>query len=92
MRLSHEYECFNWLDRLLITGTLPQDYTRHSIDNNFDVLPLIGAKQKLANHVMELFLSPSEERWATIFCSTTFGKKRDSRYPSCLGGNEETSR
>jgi heptosyltransferase-2 len=77
VRLSHEYECFNWLDRLLITGTLPQDYTRHSIDNNFDVLPLIGAKQKLANHVMELFLSPSEERWADDFLvkHKLFGKK-----------------
>ena len=58
MRISHEYECFTWLDRWLVTGTLPQDYTRHSIENNFDVLPLLGAKKKLPSHEMEIFLTP----------------------------------
>ena len=53
VRISHEYECFNWLDRWLVTGTLPQDYTRHSIDNNFAVLPMIGAQKKLSAHEME---------------------------------------
>ena len=67
VRLSHEYECFNWLDRWLVTGTLPQDYTRHSIDNNFDVLPLIGARKKLPAHEMEFFLTPDEERSAEDF-------------------------
>jgi ADP-heptose:LPS heptosyltransferase len=67
VRLSHEYECFNWLDRWLVTASLPQDYSRHSIDNNFDVLPLIGAKKKLAAHEMELFLTPEEERFADDF-------------------------
>ncbi|HEX9047926.1 MAG TPA: glycosyltransferase family 9 protein, partial [Verrucomicrobiae bacterium] len=28
VRISHVYECFTWLDRVLVTGTLPQDYTR----------------------------------------------------------------
>jgi len=67
VRLSHEYECFHSLDRLLITGTLPQDYNRHSIDNNFDFLPLIGAKPKLPVHEMELYLSPAEEHLAAEF-------------------------
>ena len=67
VRLSHEYECFNWLDRWLVTGTLPQDYKRHSIENNSDVLPLIGAKKKLPTHEMEFFLTPSEERFAEDF-------------------------
>ena len=67
VRISHEYDGFNWLDRWLVTGTLPQDYARHSIENNFDVLPLIGAKQKQAAHEMEFFLSPSEERFADDF-------------------------
>ena len=35
------------LDRWLVNQTLPQDYTRHSIENNFDALPLLGAKKKL---------------------------------------------
>ena len=66
-RISHEYECFRWLDRRLVTVTLPQDYTRHSIENNLDVLPLIGARRKLAAHEMELFLTPAEERFAENF-------------------------
>jgi ADP-heptose:LPS heptosyltransferase len=77
VRISHEYECFNWFDRWLVTGTLPQDYTRHSIENNFDVLPLIGAKKKLATHEMEFFLTPSEERFADDFLvkHKLFGQK-----------------
>ena len=67
VRISHEYECFSWLDRWLVTGTLPQDYTRHSIENNFDVLPLIGARKKLASHAMEFFLDPADERFAEEF-------------------------
>jgi len=77
VRLSHEYECFTWLDRWLVTGTLPQDYTRHSIENNFAVLPLIGAQQKLASHPLEFFLTPAEERQADDFLvrQKLFGKK-----------------
>jgi len=77
VRISHEYECFNALDRWLVTGTLPQDYTRHSIDNNFDVLPLIGAQKKLPAHAMEFFLTPSEERFADDFLvkHKLFGQK-----------------
>jgi heptosyltransferase-3 len=67
VRISHEYECFTWLDRWLVTGTLPQDYTRHSIENNFDMLPLIGAKVKLPAHEMELFLTPARKNGRTIF-------------------------
>ncbi|HEY5041844.1 MAG TPA: glycosyltransferase family 9 protein [Verrucomicrobiae bacterium] len=67
VRISHEYECFNWLDRWLVTGALPQDYSRHSIENNFDVLPLIGAKKKLPAHEMEFFLEPGDEHFADDF-------------------------
>jgi ADP-heptose:LPS heptosyltransferase len=67
VRLSHQYECFTWLDRWLITASLPQDYTRHSIENNSEVLPLIGAQKKLTGHTIELYLSPSDERQADDF-------------------------
>jgi len=67
LRISHEYECFGWLDRQLVNQTLPQDYTRHSIDNNFDVLPLLGAKVKLPVREMEIFLTQDEEDWADEF-------------------------
>jgi ADP-heptose:LPS heptosyltransferase len=77
VRVSHEYDRFNWLDRWLVTGSLPQDYTRHSIENNFDVLPLIGAQKKLPAHEMEFFLSASEERFADDFLvkHKLFGQK-----------------
>jgi ADP-heptose:LPS heptosyltransferase len=77
VRISHEYEGFNGLDRWLVTGTLPQDYTRHSIENNFDVLPLIGAQKKLPAHEMEFFLTPAEERFADDFLvkHKLFGQK-----------------
>ena len=56
-RISHSYECSGPLDPLLINRTLPQDYARHSIEQNFDVLPLLGGVKKLAAHGMEVFLS-----------------------------------
>ena len=67
VRISHEYDYFHWLDRWLVTGTLPQDYTRHSIENNSAVLPLIGARKKLAAHEMEFHLTPVEEKFADDF-------------------------
>lgn len=69
-RISHEYECFGWLDRKLVNQVLPQDYSRHSIENNFDVLPLLGAKVKLPSHKMEVFLMANEETFADEFLKT----------------------
>ena len=69
VRVSHEYECFGALDRLLVNRTLPQDYTRHSVENNFDVLSLLGAREKLPAHETEIFLTPDEEKWAGDFLS-----------------------
>jgi heptosyltransferase-2 len=69
VRISHEYECFTSIDHWLITGSLPQDYTRHSIENNFDILPLIGAEKKLPSHQLEIYLKPEEETFATDFIS-----------------------
>ena len=66
-RISHEYECFGALDRWLVNRTLPQDYTRHSIENNFAVLPLLGALLRLPTHQIEIFLTPDEEQWADDF-------------------------
>ncbi len=67
VRLSHEYENFHWFNRWLITGTLPQDYQRHSIENNLGILPLIGAQKKLPAHEMEIFLQPEDEAFADDF-------------------------
>lgn len=66
-RVSHEYECFGVFDRWFVNQTLPQDYTRHAVENNLASLPLIGATPKLPAHALEVFLTPEEERWADDF-------------------------
>jgi ADP-heptose:LPS heptosyltransferase len=77
VRISHEYECFNWLDRHLVNQTLPQDYTRHSVENNFDILPMLRGKVKLPSHQIEIFLTPDEEKFAEEFLAKNrlLGKK-----------------
>ncbi len=77
IRISHEYECFGWLDRQLCNRIISQDYTRHSIENNLDVLPLMGAHRTLADHKMEIFFTAAEEAWAEEFLTTNqlAGKK-----------------
>jgi heptosyltransferase-2 len=67
LRASHQYECSGLLDRLLVNRSLPQDYTRHAIENNLALLGLIGVKPVLAAHEYELFLTPAEGEWAKAF-------------------------
>jgi heptosyltransferase-3 len=76
-RISHEYECFNWLDRRLMNKTLPQDYSIHAAENNLAFLPLLGAKRKLPAHAFEIYLTPEEIKWADDFLARTkiAGKK-----------------
>jgi ADP-heptose:LPS heptosyltransferase len=58
-RLSHEYENQSWLDRWLVTRSLPQDYSVHVMENNARLLvPL------LPNPGYEVFLADDERRWA----------------------------
>jgi ADP-heptose:LPS heptosyltransferase len=66
-RVSHDYDHANELDHWLVNQTLPQDYQRHSADNNLALLQLVGAKPKLSKHHYELFLADTEENWATEF-------------------------
>ena len=67
VRISHEYECSGAVDRWLVNRTLPQDYEKHTIDNNFSLLPLMGARTLLANHEMNLRLTPAEDAWAAEY-------------------------
>src|SRR5262245_24314725 len=50
MRISHIYECSGVVDRLLVNRTLQQDYEKNSVEQNFDILPLIGARTILPSH------------------------------------------
>jgi heptosyltransferase-2 len=67
VRLGHEYECSGAFDRWLTNRTLPQDYTRHSVENNLSLLPFIGAKPLLPAHGCEIFLTGAEHAWAADF-------------------------
>ena len=67
VRLGHEYECSGALDRWLTNRTLPQDYTRHSAENNLSLLSLIQAKPVLPRHQYEIFLTDAEHAWAADF-------------------------
>ena len=78
LRVSHQYQYSGRLDRWLVNRTLPQDYTRHIIENNNALLPLLGARTRLPGHDMEIYLTAEEEAWAEAFVAThqLTGRKR----------------
>jgi heptosyltransferase-2 len=67
VRLSHEYECSGKLDRWLTNQTIPQDYARHSVDNNLALLSLLDVKPRLPTYHYEVFLTKTEQAWAADF-------------------------
>lgn len=67
IRISHQYDCSGLLDHLLVNRIRPQDYSRHTIENNLDLLSFLGASPKLVNHALEVHLTVEEERWADEF-------------------------
>lgn len=64
VRLSHEYENQSWMDRLLVTQSMPQDYSLHVMENNARLLGLLGLSPRLPSSGYEVFLSEEERRWA----------------------------
>src|SRR5207244_8474659 len=69
IRISHEYDHHGWLDRRLVTRTLPEDYTVHSVENNNRLLALLGRTPQLSAHEFEIFLTPAEQAWAAAFAA-----------------------
>jgi ADP-heptose:LPS heptosyltransferase len=69
IRLSHWYDCSGLLDRFLVNRTLPQDYEKNTVEQNLELLTLLGKKTLLATHELELFLSPADHQWADSFIS-----------------------
>lgn len=67
VRLGHQYECSGALDRWLTNRTLPQDYTRHSVENNLALLSLLNTQPLLGQHRYEIFLTDAEQAWAADF-------------------------
>ncbi len=70
LRLSHLYDCSGLIDRFLVNRTMPQDYQKHSVDNNLELLSLLGKKPVLPEHRLELFLTPAEHHWAESFLAS----------------------
>src|SRR5579859_5009402 len=66
-RISHVYECFGALDPWLVNKTLPQDYQKNSVEQNLEILSLLGKKPTLANHSLDIVLSEVEQAWAEGF-------------------------
>lgn len=66
-RLSHVYESFGLIDRFLVNRTLPQEYGKHSVENNLELLSLLGKKPVLRQHALEIPLSAGDEEWAEAF-------------------------
>ena len=66
-RISHRYECWTPFDRVLVNRVLDQDYSRHTVDLNLDILPVLGARQALHDHKLEIFLSSQDEDFAESF-------------------------
>lgn len=64
VRLSHRYENASWLDRFLVTRTLPQDYGVSCLENNLRLLTLIGCDCAPPAVGYELFLDSTEKDWA----------------------------
>src|SRR5882724_4697850 len=69
IRISHEYDHVSVFDRLLVNRTIPQDYERHSIENNLALLTFLGASPLLNHYEYEIYLSPAELAWADDFIS-----------------------
>jgi len=59
-RLSHWYDHSSFVDRLFVNHFAPQDYQRHSIEMNLDLLGLLGKRSQLPEHEFELFFTPEE--------------------------------
>jgi ADP-heptose:LPS heptosyltransferase len=70
IRASHRYDNASLLDHFLVNRSIPQDYGRHAIENNLQLLSLIHVKPVLSHHDYELFLGPAEQKWADAFIAS----------------------
>src|SRR5206468_6750206 len=77
-RISHAYHGSPILDRLCVNRLLPQDYSRHAIENNLALLQLCGGTTRLSSHGYEVFLTETETAWAKEFA---VANRLDERMP-----------
>ena len=67
IRLSHTYESWTPLDRLLVNRTLPQNYNLHTVDQNLQIVPLLEGKITVPQPNLEVFLESGDLGWAEAF-------------------------
>jgi ADP-heptose:LPS heptosyltransferase len=70
MRISHVYDSWNVLDSFLVNRTLPQDYQRHTVDHNLDILEVMGKNAVRPEHLLEIFPSLSDQEFAEDFLTS----------------------
>jgi len=46
---------------------MPQDYERHTVDHNLELLSLLGKKPTLSKQELQIFLSAADLKWAESF-------------------------
>jgi ADP-heptose:LPS heptosyltransferase len=66
-RISHVYDRWGPLDKMLVNRTLPQDYQLHTVENNLQLLSLLGKKPIHEKHELQVYLSPADLKWAECF-------------------------
>lgn len=66
-RISHIYEGWGPWDSLLVNRSMPQDYERHTVDNNLSLLSLMQKTPTIPTHQLEIFPSAADLEWAESF-------------------------
>ena len=69
-RTSHVYDSWNVLDSFLVNRTLPQDYQRHTVDHNLDILEVLGKSAVRPDHELQIFPSPADHEFAEDFLNS----------------------
>lgn len=69
-RFSHVYDSWTPFDSLLVNRTLPQDYQRHTVEHNLDVLGALGKAPVQPQHQLQVFLSDADRQVAGNFLSS----------------------
>ncbi len=66
-RIGHSYDNFTFIDKLLLTKQINQDYNIHFIENNLNLLKLIDLKSKLKKHNYDLYFSKNNLKYSREF-------------------------
>ena len=72
-RLGHSYDKWTLVDRALVTGSVPQDYGVHAVENNLNLLKLMDVAPQLASHEYEVFLGDEDRAWAQRYAEQVSG-------------------